>query len=157
MSKLIQNIINTFIKDKFNFLRLLFFMAIGYLLYLIPLCKTTDSGDNVKFRPPPITFMIVWPMLYLMFGISWIFTYVKYKKVWVDIIFAIVSTVITSWIVFYSCLSNKLAGVYVLLLSICLLLLLINIVKIKSRLLLIPLLSWLLFALLMNTTEVQNL
>ena len=54
-----------------------------YIFFLLPLlvgfgtagiCRTTSSaGATVKFRPPPWVFSVVWTVLYLFIGLSWVY------------------------------------------------------------------------------------
>ena len=140
-----------------NILRLLFAMILGFGINLIPKCKISrNSGNIVKFRPPSFVFGIVWPILYILLGLSWILASKKINRIYVDIIFALLSVSLMLWTVVYSCLSNKKGGVYVLLLNILVLTIIIMLVPLKSQLMLVPLLIWLLFALLLNIFEVQG-
>lgn len=140
-----------------NILRLLFAMILGFGINMIPRCKMTPkAGQTVKFRPPSYVFGVVWPILYILFGLSWIFAKQKMKTRQVDILFALQAVLLTSWIVVYSCLSNKKGGIYVLLLNILVLMIIIMLVPLKSQLMLVPLLVWILFALLLNIFEVQG-
>ena len=140
-----------------NILRLLFAMILGFGINMIPRCKMTPkAGQTVKFRPPSYIFSIIWPILYILFGLSWIFAKQKMKTRQVDILFALQAVLLTSWIVVYSCLSNKKGGIYVLLLNILVLMIIIMLVPLKSQLMLVPLLVWILFALLLNIFEVQG-
>ena len=140
-----------------NILRLLFAMILGFGINMIPRCKITPkAGQTVKFRPPSYVFGIIWPILYTLFGLSWIFAKQKMKTRQVDILFALQAVLLTSWIVVYSCLSNKKGGIYVLLLNILVLMIIIMLVPLRSQLMLVPLLVWILFALLLNIFEVQG-
>jgi tryptophan-rich sensory protein len=60
------------------------------------------------------------------------------------------------WTVVYGCLGNKKAASWVLVLSIASVISNLVIGTQSSRLLLCPLLAWLVFATLMNTTEVSG-
>ena len=140
-----------------NILRLLFAMILGFGINMIPRCKMTPkAGQTVKFRPPSYVFGIVWPILYTLFGLSWIFAKQKMKTRQVDILFTLQAILLTSWIVVYSCLSNKKGGIYILLLNILVLMIIIMLVPLRSQLMLVPLLVWILFALLLNIFEVQG-
>tara|TARA_B110000037_G_scaffold218996_1_gene283202 strand:+ start:761 stop:1225 length:465 start_codon:yes stop_codon:yes gene_type:complete len=152
-----MNILNILNNNKFNIIRFLFCGLLSYLLLFIEKCRTMgNSGKIVKFRPPGYIFGIVWPILYILFGLSWVISHKDIKSIWIDIIYIISSLSIVSWIIFYSCLSLRKIGPFVILLSICFIIIIMNIVKLKGRLLLVPLLSWLLYALLMNTAEIQH-
>ena len=147
----------TLLNNPENILRLLFAMILGFGINMIPRCKMTPkAGQTVKFRPPSYIFGIIWPILYILFGLSWIFAKQKMKTRQVDILFALQAVLLTSWIVVYSCLSNKKGGIYVLLLNILVLMIIIMLVPLKSQLMLVPLLVWILFALLLNIFEVQG-
>ena len=151
-----MNILSFLNQNKVNIIRLLFSMILGFGITLIPKCRVTkSSGAIVKFRPPSYVFGIVWPILYILFGISWILTRLKIKDYKYDILYVVLSLSLLSWIVVYSCLSNKVGGIYSLLVTILLLLGGIVLVPKVSKLLLIPLLTWLMFALLLNIFEVQ--
>lgn len=124
----------------------------------IPQCKMNkNAGSVVKFRPPSYMFGIVWTILYILFGISWIITISKNKnKLLIDLLYSLVTILLTLWIVVYSCLKNKKGGVYVLFGTICSVILCMNISPIESRMMLSLLLTWLLLASLLNTFEVQT-
>ena len=52
-----------------NIIRLLYPMIIGYIISYQ--CKMNKSdGSIAKFRPPPIVFGIVWPILYILIGLT---------------------------------------------------------------------------------------
>ena len=124
----------------------------------IPQCKMNkNAGSVVKFRPPSYMFGIVWTILYILFGISWIITISKNKnKLLIDLLYSLVTILLTLWIVVYSCLKNKKGGVYVLFGTICSVILCMNISPLESRMMLSLLLTWLLLASLLNTFEVQT-
>lgn len=146
-----------FLNNPENILRLLFAMVLGFGINMIPKCKITPkAGQTVKFRPPSYIFGIIWPILYILFGLSWIFAKQIMKTRQVDILFALQAILLTLWIVVYSCLSNKKGGIYVLLLNILVLMIIIMLVPLKSQLMLVPLFVWILFALLLNIFEVQG-
>ena len=142
-----------------NAFRLFFAGIIGNVMNFIPQCriKSSNAGNIVKFRPPGYIFGIVWPILYLLFGISWIIAFSKKKKVYIDILYALQAVFLIGWIVVYSCLSDKINGIYVLLLNLLTVIMLMLMVNKISKMLLAPLAVWLLFALLLNIFEVQLL
>lgn len=109
-----------------------------------------NSGINVKFRPPAFIFGIVWPILYIFMGLAWNLSLDETNYYWV------LNTFLCLWSIVYS--KNKTAATWVLLscliVNLCTILVSSNI---HAKLLLSPLFGWLIFALLMNTTEVQYL
>ena len=64
------------------------------------------SGVNVKFRPPPYVFGIVWPILYILLGLSWINSNPD-KNMNIEIMFFVLSSLLAYWIVVYACQKNK--------------------------------------------------
>ncbi len=120
-------------------------------------CKVgKTSGETVAFRPPPIVFSLVWPILYILFGLSWFYSRKIHREL-SDIFYSILTVLLCIWIFVYSCKNNKKYGIYVLLLSIIFAILCYTVADLKSRCLLAPLMGWLLFAMLLNIFEVQKI
>lgn len=139
-----------------NLYRLFYPMILGFLVSAN--CKMgEDSGKSIKFRPPSYVFGIVWPILYILLGLSWINSVKTIKDYWIDKMYFALSTLLALWIVSYSCMKNKKLSIYVLLLSMVIIGSLMVLIPQKSKLMLMPLTVWLSFAILMNTTEVQNM
>ncbi len=131
-------------------------MFIGYLVSLK--CKMNNkSGSSVKFRPPSYIFGIVWPILYLLIGCSWIHaTDTISLRNSTDLLFISLSLLLGFWIIVYACMKNKLGSLYVMFFIILNLLFLMILIPQKSRLLLAPLGVWLLYATLLLITDIQN-
>ena len=127
-------------------------------------CKIgPDAGKKVVFRPPGIVFGIAWPILYLCMGTAWCLAcrtpgVSKSRLVGVHVANALLLLTLVLWPVLYSCRKNRRAGVWVLLPA---LLLAASVVclapAVVPRVLALPLLVWLGFALLMNAVEVQEM
>ena len=127
---------------------------LGYVTSMF--CKVAkSSGENVAFRPPTIVFSLIWPILYVLFGLSWFYSR-KINRELSDIFYSLLSIILCIWIFVYSCKNNKKYGIYVLLLSIIFSILCYTVADLKSRCLLAPLMGWLLFAMLLNIFEVQK-
>ena len=139
--------------NKFLNIRLLLPMILGYIMSYF--CKMDNSGKNIKFRPPTYIFIIVWPILYLLVGISWINSIQKYD-IKIEILYLILIELLTKWIYVYSCMNNKKMAIYILLLILLIITILMILIPTNSKLLLSPLLIWIFFATLMNVTEVQS-
>ena len=131
-------------------------MFIGYLVSLK--CKMNNrSGNSVRFRPPSYIFAIVWPILYLLIGLSWIkSTNTISLRDNTDLLFISLSLLLGFWIIVYSCMNNKIGSLYVMFLIILNLTFLMNLIPQNSRLLLSPLCVWILFATFLLTTDIQN-
>jgi tryptophan-rich sensory protein len=126
----------------------------------IPQCRMDgSSGANLKFRPPSAAFGIVWTILYLLFGLSWVIascnTNLLNNKYIVNVLYSLITILLTLWIVVYSCYNNKKGGIFVIATCIGVIILTMNIATVISRLMLTPLLTWLLLAIFLNIFEVQ--
>jgi len=136
-----------------DLMRLVYPMVAGFGVSLF--CKMEKSGVNVKFRPPPYIFGIVWPILYLLLGWSWVQSNPRQNQM-IDGLFFTLSSLLAVWIVVYSCRKDKKNAVFVMVAILLAIALLMVLIPQKSKLMLTPLGIWILFALLLSTTEVQN-
>lgn len=136
-----------------DLLRLFYPMIAGFVVSKF--CKMERSGVNVKFRPPPFVFGIVWPILYILLGLSWINSNPD-KNMNIEVMFFILSSLLAYWIVVYACQKNKKNAVFVMLAIILNIALLMVQIPKKSQLYLVPLAVWIFFAMLLSTTELQN-
>ncbi len=147
---------NKLLLNKKNIIKLFLSMFIGYLVSIK--CKMNkDSGSTVRFRPPSFIFGIVWPILYLLIGFSWIQATDSISlNNYIDLLFISLSLLLGLWIIVYACMENKLGSLYVMFVIILNLLFLMILIPTKSRLLLSPLCVWLAYATLILATEIQN-
>lgn len=129
--------------------------ATGYASAMV--CKVgSDSGSNVPFRPPPVVFSIVWPILYLLLGISWVLARNK-NGFSADIAYICVIALLNLWIFTYSCKKDKKSAISIIAISfIVTLLTCIFFGTFWSKLLILPLILWLFFATILNLFEVIN-
>ena len=145
--------IKEILKSKNDSIRLFFPMFIGYIVSMY--CKMGGgSGKTVKFRPPSYVFGIVWPILYLLLGLSWVNSYKGNKAI--DILFFLLSSFLALWIIVYACMKDKKNAIFVMLAIILTISLLMVQIPKKSQLYLVPLAVWIFFAMLLSTTEIQN-
>jgi tryptophan-rich sensory protein len=141
--------------SKKNIIKLFLSMFIGYLISLN--CKMNNrSGSSVRFRPPSYIFGIVWPILYLLIGYSWIKSTESIFENKIDFLYIALSLLLGLWIYVYSCMDNKIGSLYVMFLIFLNLLFLMILVPKISQLLLAPLCVWLLYATLILATDIQN-
>ena len=124
-------------------------------LVVMMLCPVDQkAGSVVKFRPPPVVFSIVWPLLFVGLGIA----FYRLDNKWPILI---LSVLLAMWQVLYSskCGGNKKRACWCLL-TCCF----VGFVALAfaicesdavSIIALSALLAWLLFAQQMNTAEVQ--
>ena len=136
-----------------DLMRLVYPMVAGFGVSLF--CKMGKSGTNVKFRPPPYIFGIIWPILYLLLGLSWIHSNPQQNQL-VDGLFFTLSSLLAFWIVVYACQKDKKNAVFVMVAILLAIALLMVLIPQKSQLMLTPLGIWILFALFLSTADVQN-
>jgi benzodiazapine receptor len=119
------------------------------------ICGMDDTaGSTVKFRPPGWVFAVVWPILYLLIGASWVVAFRQNKLN--SIPYVLLTVLLTTWVLIYSCNNDKKSGVYVILGALMVSLSCLAVGTSSSRLMISPLIGWLIFALLMNAVEIQN-
>lgn len=140
---------------------------IDVVLFLIPiltgysasaLCRIRSkdgeqAGASVRYRPPPIVFSIAWPILYMLTGVSWAIA--NRQSSYNSIPYTLLVVLLTSWIVVYGCVGSRQASLYVLLLALFASISSAMVGTRASRLMIAPLVGWLVFALIMSTTEIQ--
>jgi tryptophan-rich sensory protein len=140
-----------------------------WILFLIPIvaifvtsgvCKIgRNAGVTVKFRPPPAVFGIAWACLTLLIGLSWIFC-VKdthdAEKITAYVIYTLLITSLMLWIIFYGCASSPLKALWTLIPSLALSFMVLSLGTYASRLLICPLIAWIIFAMMMATHEYQQ-
>ena len=136
-----------------DLMRLFYPMFAGFVVSKF--CKMEKSGVDVKFRPPPFVFGIVWPILYILLGLSWINSNPD-KNMNIEVLFFTLSSLLAYWIVVYACQKNKKNAVFVMLSIILNIALLMVQISKQSQIYLVPLAVWIFFAMLLSTTELQN-
>lgn len=116
-----------------------------------------NAGNSVKFRPPAYVFGIVWPILFLLFGFSWAIAMrnAEYEYLCLST-YGLAAISLGIWTYVYGCKNLKKQASWVILFSLATLLASFAQGNEISKVLLSPLIAWILFALMMNTTEVQN-
>lgn len=118
-------------------------LAITATSLLCPNLKS--SGVNVPLRPPGWVFGVVWPILYVTTGMSW-------SRSKSDTEFLVLTVLLCSWLIMYSCKDDKVMGRNVLILTT--LFSYYMLFTLKSPALFVPLVLWLTFATYLNYTEV---
>jgi translocator protein len=109
------------------------------------------AGSNVTFRPPGWVFAIVWPVLYVLIGLSWILAHRLDPMN--SFAYGTLNLLLVMWLMVYSCAGNKEFGLYVLLATIITCIWCMYIGDINSRILISPLILWLVFATVLNAAE----
>jgi len=138
---------NLVFKNYFN----IFTLFLPILFVYIPsiFFPINNAGSNIPFRPPPITFAIVWPILLILVGISW------YNRIYLSIYYLFLSILLGVWTIFYN--YSKISSFIEILITLFFTIFLI-IYKFEnlSSILLIPLALWLSFASVLNGYKILN-
>ena len=79
------------------------------------LCKGVKETKKPKVKIPKVVFSIVWPILYLLIGYSWV---KSDNSIFTNYLYVFSILLLNSWILFYSCWSNKNIAIIILILSI---------------------------------------
>ena len=132
-------------------------MITGYIASMI--CTVgKDAGTTVPARPPSWVFGAIWPFLYLSLGIAWVILR-KQDSYIIDILMYITILSLVAWIIVYGCGKNKKNALYIILLVLVVALLLFGYSWSQNKyagMLITPFLAWILFATMLNFTEVNN-
>lgn len=108
-------------------------------------------GDAIPFRPPPMAFKIVWPIMYALLGRS----IYLHNGDWMALsLHMAIALGLAAWIPLTSCYNKRKEGVWLLLLCVMLCGYAMSMDSAAFALLL-PLLVWLCFATLMNAWSVD--
>lgn len=126
-------------------------LILPLLFVYIPsaLFPVKDAGSDIPFRPPPIVFAIVWPILLILLGISW------YKRIDLSVYYLILSILLGAWIVIYN-YSNVLSFIEIIITFLFTMFLFVYKFKLVSSSLLLPLAVWLGFASILNGYDIFN-
>lgn len=126
------------------YILLILFVLLSSISYNCNINKTT--GDIIKFRPPPIVFSLVWPIIFILLYLS------SQEDEDNDHIYYVLIASFFLWPIGYGCGTNKTLGIYAILISLTLIFYLQNE---KSNKYLSFVNTWLIFALILNCIEVQ--
>ena len=126
------------------------------------ICRTKSSaGSSVKFRPPPWVFSVVWTLLYLMIGLSWVLSLRAQgstSQLLVNVLYIKLIVILSLWLVLYSCMDQKKWALVMMLLALIVTLVTYTMVpSMVAKGLLVPLFIWLLYALLISVFEMQKI
>ena len=142
-------------------------LDVVYTLLPAIICYTTSficrinskSGSSVAVRPPGYVFAIAWAFLFILLGISWAIAMRNTQTtnpILTGILYSLLILSLAAWIITYGCANSKTGAAWILVISIMLTAMCLITGNYVSKILLCPLLAWLIFALIMNSIEVQN-
>ena len=125
-------------------------IVLGYLITFF--CRpSSNSNEKVSKLIPSEVFMVVWPILYILIGLSWYLARQNDYSEVSNILFWVLNVLLGSWLIIYSCLGMKRTAFYVLLLSLLFSILCYTSVPNKdSKYLIVPLIVWLIVATILS-------
>ena len=105
---------------KITWKDILFFLIPGVLGYsLQALCPLRKAGKDVKFRPPAVAFGIIWAILFILFGLSWVIAVRESSHEIIPIITYSVATItLAAWIYVYGCANSSKGASWVLIFAV---------------------------------------
>lgn len=123
-----------------------------FIIYLFSFfCSVPkSSGENIPFRPPGYIFGIAWFILLTLLGLSW---YNSLNEILQNTLYLLLIISLCLWIFVYSCKNDKINSVYIILVSLLLSTYIYTLTGLNSKLFIIPLIIWLLFALILNSFD----
>ena len=125
-----------------NFILLFLPIIFGYLTNFFCNYSMIDNKNKIEIIPK-IFFIIIWPILYLLIGYIW--SKSQGINFWLILLLNIF---LCSWLIFNNCFQNKIIALNILIISIINTLLIFIFLKNNlDRLLILPLLIWLIIAL----------
>lgn len=107
--------------------------------------NTINSTGKVKI--PSNIFIIIWPILYLLIGISWYLSNKKSNNSTSNLLFWILNIFLCLWLIVYGCMNNKSLAFLILILCLMMSILCYTYVEKQIKFLLVPLIVWLIVAL----------
>ena len=142
----------------------MFTKAIDYVLLFTPMISgflmsaicpmSSDSGESVPFRPPSWVFGVVWTILYLLLGLSWVIARNEgLSSTLPDILYSGITLSLVLWLVVYSCFGQKINSIYVFSLCFFFVIAALFVGNLTSKLIVLPLLIWLIYAFSLNTFQ----
>ncbi len=114
-----------------------------------------ESGSAIPARPPGYVFGIVWFCLYILLGTSWALTGKSTNHITGDILFSLNVVLMLLWVIVYSCMNNTKGALFVLLALVMSSIALLGCTSGISTILIAPYIGWIIFALMLNFTEVN--
>jgi tryptophan-rich sensory protein len=128
----------------------------GFLTQLIS-ALDSNAGITVKFRPPGWVFSVVWTILYILLGFSWaIAAITSERQILAIILYLLLVLSLCVWIFVYG-RSQKTVASWILIIALAFGFASASMGNEASKAMISPLLAWLIFAMIMNTTEIENM
>lgn len=121
-------------------------------------CPVSNADDKPRkgdpFRPPSAVFSVVWPILYITFGISWAIANNQNKLN--NIPYSLLTSLLVAWVIAYGCAQKKEAALYILIASLAASIASCVVGNTVSRILIAPLIAWLAFAMCLQLNGMKR-
>lgn len=137
--------------------RLLTPLIIGSVMAGVCPINSKLAGASIPARPPGYAFAIVWFSLYILLGFSWVMTGNSNQQILGDVVFSSNVILMALWVLVYSCFNNKKGALYILLVIVMAAFALFSCTSGVATVLIAPYVGWVLFALMLNYTEVNQM
>jgi len=122
------------------------------------LCPVGESAAAaIPARPPGWVFSVVWPLLYIAMGVAWVRS--RGTDPIIDVLFGLLTLLLVLWQYLYGCQGKQRQALYVLVAGIAAALATLVYAAQRERsaaYLLAPLVAWLVFATMLNYTQVNQ-
>ena len=133
----------------YSYIVLTLILGISTSLFCIPNKKQNTTNNKL----PSQLFIIIWPILYILIGMSWFLSRKDYYTNFSgsNILFWILNIFLCLWLIIYACLNLKQVAFYILIM--CLLLAFLCYTSLNSKLqkyLISPLIVWLIVAIIIS-------
>ena len=115
------------------------------------------QGAAVPFRPPAWAFGVVWPALYLALGVAWSLTaFARSTCYWHMVPYAACVAALTAYLPLRACWGRRKEALWAIAVAALAASYCVAVSEQAARLLLLPLIGWLLFAALISAAEMRT-
>lgn len=136
-------------------------LVVGLVLGFLAPVRMKVQRPILKVRPPPWVFGVAWSVLYLLVGIAWTHALIQYEemdnsteKIGTLILYPLLLLCLYTWAFTFN--TSVKWGLYHIALAVLLTLMAIFVSPMGSQLMLCPLLTWLIFATMLNYTVANS-
>ena len=146
------------------------FLVLDWVFTLLPLiaifgagaaCPLTDAGESIgRLRPPKIVFPVVWSILALALGVSWTLSTRQNgavvgttEYVGVSVTYGLLVASLVTWSILRGCEKRKDLATYLFVAILGLVFMCFAQGNVPSKMVLAPLIGWLLYAFAMSSSE----
>lgn len=115
--------------------------------------EASFEPSRAPLQPPPWVFRVVWPLLFVTTGASWV---LADASATIDVLYALLTVLCCLWLPLYTCLRYRRLSVAVLVASVAVALAALLASTNRWRWFLAPLVAWLAFATYLNAYQIRG-